>query len=388
MAAGGDQPWVQAWLRKNDLPLDLIPDGPGTVWVSALTFNDSLEYHRPKLDAYLPEGTYRRNWNAENQAKAILPNGGQVVCKAAAQGRGKFQGASVRLVVLDEEHDEDIYEESLRATAEAPRGEPAGLVLLSMTPLKGVTWPHRVFVRASDPEHYNGTITGLDNPHVDSTELRKRFKHLPKTKQDARLWGKWATAKGAIYPSFSRQVHVIDDRDIPAGWARYRCIDFGLNFACVWAALDPDRDQLHIYRAYKSYDVKLTGNARQVKTLSAAERYRITLADPADKEARDELRRDHALRTVAAKKPIELGIDAVHERLALTEQGYPRLVFHRNGSRAAIAEGAPDAIEEMELYKRDEKGVIVKANDHLVDCIRYIVYHIHRSGGGFGVTAG
>ena len=368
MAAGRSEPWVQAWLTANDIDPSLIPEGPGTVWVSALTFNDALEYHRPKLDSYLPQGTAKRNWTAENQAKAILPNGGCVVSKAEAQGRKKYQGSAVRLVVLDEEHAEEIYEECLRATA-----EDDGLVVLSMTPLMGITWPHRVFLREASPEHYTDTITGLDNPHVVSKALRDRFKHLPPEKRDARLLGKWATAKGIIYPSFSRAVHLVPARVLPPEWPRYRAIDFGIWFACLWAALDPKLDQLHVYRVLKTYDVKLSENARQINLLSQGERIAWTVADPADKDARRDLAMNHGIHTRPARKAIEPGFDAVAERLAVTEQGHPRLVFHEGVTGALV--------EEIEQYRRDEKGVVVKANDHLCDDLRYLVYQLRKDAG-------
>ncbi|MEO1715767.1 MAG: hypothetical protein AAFR76_01535 [Planctomycetota bacterium] len=373
VAGGTDQWWVRSWLALNDLPPDAIQSGPGKVWMSALTFSDSVEYHRPKLDQYLPVGTERRNWRAENQARAILPHGGEITCKAEAQKRKKFQGSAKHLVILDEEHTEDIYEECLRATADLQ-----GKVVLSMTPLMGVTWPHRIFIASPSPDVGERTILGLDNPHVPSRGLRKRFQNLQPERRDARLFGRWATAKGVIYPSFSRALHVVPRFPIPPEWKKYRCIDFGIWFACLWAAIDPNKDQLVVYRELKTYDVQLGSNARTVNALSGTERYAASLADPADKTARVKLRKQYNLHTRPAQKSIENGLDAVTERLAMTEQKYPRLV---------IFDDLVELLAELPLYKRDENGQIIKKNDHLCDDLRYICYHLERSSGR-GVSLG
>jgi phage terminase large subunit-like protein len=312
----------------------------------------------------LPSGSKRRSWNAQDQAEVILPNGGRIVCKAAAQGREKFQGTSPRAAILDEEHPEDIYEEVSRGLAET-----GGPCVLSMTPLKGLTWTYQKFMQSPAPGHLHSRIIGLDNPHVRSKNLLRYFAHLPAERRDARLYGLYAAAKGLIYPSFRRGVHVIPAQAIPEDWKRYRSIDFGYNFACVWGALDPVRDQLHIYTDLLTQDVPLSGNARQILNLSGADRYAWTLADPADKDARATLARDHKLPTLKAKKDVEAGIDAVAERLHVCDQGYPRLVIH---------DSCRELLRELAVYRRNDKGEIKKQNDHLCDCLRYMVYYLAR----------
>lgn len=364
LAAGSGEWWVRRWCRLNGIDPSAIPVEPAThdraVVVSALTFNDSLEYHRPKLDRWLPAGTKRRKWKAVDQAECIMPNGGRIVCKAAAQGREKFQGNAPRAAILDEEHPEDVYEEISRGLAETD-----GVAVLSMTPLKGLTWAFDRFVHNPPPGHLYSRITGLDNPHVRSRSLLARFSHLEPHKRDARLYGKFARARGLIYPSLDRAIHVVEPRTLPPEWRRFRAIDFGYNFACVWGALDPDLDQLHIYCELLTQDVKLSANARQIIALSGQDRFAWTVADPADKDGRITLARDHDLHTSPARKGVEPGIDAVAERLALCEQGHPRLVFHAN---------CVELLRELNLYRRKPDGTIHKEADHLSDCLRYMVY--------------
>ena len=266
---------------------------------------------------------------------------------------------------MDEEHPEDVYEEISRGLAETD-----GPAILSMTPLKGLTWAYSRFVHDPPPGHLYSRITGLDNPHVRSRGLLARFQHLEPHKRDARLYGKFARARGLIYPSLSRAVHVRLAGQIPEDWPKYRAIDFGFNFACLWAALDTNRDQLVVYRELLTQDVKLSGNARQIRNLSGAEVYEWTVADPADRDGRESLARDHDIYTTPARKDVEAGLDAVGERLAVCAQGHPRLV---------IDPSCTELLRELNLYRRKPDGSIHKKDDHLADCLRYLVYYLSLS---------
>jgi len=39
----------------------------------------------------------------------------------------------------------------------------------------------------------------------------------------------------------------------------------------------------------------------------------------------------------------------------------------------------PNFAKEFVLYRRDEKGRIIKENDHLMDCLRYIQNNLQRA---------
>jgi len=370
--AGGRQSWSsRAWCQRNGLPLEILPDQPGTVWVSALTYSDALEYHRPTLDKYLPAGTRRRSWDGNQQATAFLPGGGVIVSKAAALGRKnarrRYQGKPCHLIILDEEHEEGIFEECVART-----GDFNGKVILSMTPLMGLTWPYKSFL--TDPgEGYGATtIYGLDNPYVSSVQLRRRFDGLEPHKRDARLFGRWSAARGLIYTSWNRDQHLIPDQAIPAEWPRYRSIDFGSRFACVWGAVDPSNDRLIVYRVLYSEDRTLGENALDIKRLSGVESYRWTIGDPADRTGIITLNREHGIPCLPARKEVDPGIDHVCNRLKPAPDGIPRLLVCRSALALAL---------DIERYKRDKDGGIIKENDHLADALRYLCTYLQRSRG-------
>lgn len=374
--AGGRRSWAsRSWCKRNNLPISILQDGPGTVWVSALTYADALEYHRPTLDKYLPQGCKRRSWEGQQQGTVNLPGGGSIVSKAAAMGRKnarrRYQGKPCHLIVLDEEHPLSVFEECVART-----GDFDGTVLLSMTPLMGLTWPYESFLTNPQEGYFYSTLYGLDNPYVSSVQLRRRFAGLEPHKSDARLYGKWSAAKGLIYPSWNRAQHLIPDRAIPKEWPKYRSIDFGSRFACIWGAIDPSYNRLYIYRVLYTEDRTIGENAREINRLSGVEKYRWTIGDPADRTGIITLNREHKIRCLPARKMVDPGIDHVSVRLQPGIDGVPLLQVLRSALPLAL---------DIERYKRDNEGNIIKENDHLADTLRYLCTYLRLSV-GMGAT--
>ena len=68
-ASGSNEQYVKDWLQLNNLPLDLVPENPSTVWCASLSYKDGLEYLRPKLDKYLPITII---WHLKNTLLSLL----------------------------------------------------------------------------------------------------------------------------------------------------------------------------------------------------------------------------------------------------------------------------------------------------------------------------
>jgi phage terminase large subunit len=101
-----------------------------------------------------------------------------------------------------------------------------------------------------------------DNPDLwdhavnDWTERGREYKAqldaIPNRTDRLRLSdGIWAGAEGRVYDGWDALAHVIDPFPIPDAWPRYMGLDFGgSNTAAVFYALNPDTDQLVLYREY------------------------------------------------------------------------------------------------------------------------------------------
>lgn len=372
-AAGSGEWWVKEWCEINQIPLDLIPSKPSEVWVSALSYGDALTYLRPKIEKYCPKGTTFIRWKAQDRAHALLPNGGKILSMSAESGREKFQGGSVSLVVLDEEHPKDIFDESMLRCIDLK-----GRVVCTMTPLKGITWVHDVFIENPQIGYGACTITGLDNPFVSSVKMRKAIAHMSEASQRSRLFGEFTNQQGLVYQEFNRNIHVVESFEIPDHWAKDRAIDFGVRnpFACLFFAHDERDDVIHVYREYYQTEKTSLENGHALNNIARRynESYRWTVADPESRDGRLTLSRECSIETHPAPKHLGVveTINWVKERLALDASGKPHLVVHDN---------CKNLIREFRLYKwaQSDKGDRpIKANDHALDALRYEIAFLKR----------
>jgi phage terminase large subunit-like protein len=374
-AAGSGEWWVKEWLQANDLPIDLVPSHPSRVWASSLSYGDGLEYLRPKLDKYLPIGTKRTRWNSQDRALATLPNGGVIVQMSSDSGREKYQGSSIALAWLDEEHPHPIYQECMLRTVDS-----GGRLFLSMSPLKGMSWVYSEFVEHGDRDGYEvHGISGLDNPWLSSPKLRKSVQHMSEASRAARLYGTFGAQEGLVYSAFSPEIHIVDNFDPPAHWDRFQAIDFGVShpFCCLWLAWEQDngRDCLHVYRELYRTEKTTIENGREILRMSKNDpAVRWTVADPESKDGRLILARELGIGSKPAPKHIGLleTIGFVMERLQLDAEGYPLLKVHRS---------CRNLIREFRLYRWEAKGRRdrpKKSNDHALDALRYQVAILKR----------
>jgi phage terminase large subunit-like protein/phage terminase large subunit len=302
-----------------------------------------------------------------------LPNGGKILSLSSESGREKYQGGSVSLVVLDEEHPKDIFDESMLRCIDL-----RGKVICTMTPLKGITWVHDVFIENPQIGYGKYSISGLDNPYISSVKMRKAIAHMSEEAQRSRLFGEFTNQQGLVYSEFKREIHVVESFVPPADWSRDRAIDFGVRnpFCCLYFAHDERDDVLHVYDEYYQTEKTSLENGRRLNDIQRRKRehYRWTVADPESRDGRMTLMRECSIDTKPAPKHLGVveTINWVKERLALDAAGMPHLVIHSN---------CKNLLRELRLYKWSTgKGQDkpVKANDHALDALRYEIAFLKR----------
>lgn len=402
-ALGGDHPAVRAWLAVNDLPADLIPDGPAQVYAIAPTSNDSLRFHRDDFDRLVgPFGSwYNRNGKGEAVLVVSVPGSkatGKIWFKAVDQGRKSFQGISIRWAWIDEEPLGDlgygVYDELKARVA-----DQSGQIGISMVPKEGITWVQEKLVgpEESGVEDEGARAFYLDalkNPHLPP-DFGGLYKGMDADSVAVNRFGRFRSRSGAMYPLWavgdgSREGpgHVCDEFPIPGDWLRFRGVDFGLvNPTCVlWGAVGDD-DTLYIFDEYykpngESYDwhadnvAETEGWERVEDGWRRGERtWRVEAGwgDPSSLKGREAF----ASRNVGvapANNDVIGGIDRVRERLRLRGDNRPRLkVFRR----------CRNLIREMGLYVKDDGRVgdfPKKENDHAPDALRYLCMGLHERG--------
>ena len=383
IAAGSGEHWVKDWMVLNDIPQALIPEKPSTVWIGSLSYGDALEYLRPKLDQYFPtKGTNRRQWGANNRGLAVLPNNGRIVSMSCDSGREKWQGGSPSVVWLDEEPPEDVFDESMLRVVDAK-----GWVLVTATPLKGLTWMHDRFLDTPCSGFSTDRISGLDNPYISSKKMKSAVAHLTEASQRSRLFGEFSSQAGLVYSEFSPSLH-IQEVEIGADYERHRSIDFGSThpFCCLWVAVIPSgalRPDPVLYVYQELYQTGLTTieAGRQINEMSGDDSFFWTVADPESKDGRLTLHRESKPPIPTLKAPKHMGvlegIGMVRELLAVDGEGKPGILIHP---------GCKNLIREFKLYRwdsRSKRDRPKKENDHALDALRYEImqwvrYNRHR----------
>jgi len=373
-AASSSEWWVREWLKNNNLPFDIVPTKPSDVLVSALSYSDALAYVRPKISKFLPAGCRFKNWNSHNRAKVILPNGGTIISMSADSGRRKYQGiGNIKLAWLDEEHPQDIFEESLLRCVDA-----RGKILLTMTPLLGITWPNELFVNTEKTDSFKyHFLSGLDNPYVSSVKMRKATSHLSEASQQSRLYGKFTNQTGLVYPEINQKIHVIKPIEIKKEWKRFLTIDFGCvnPFACLVCCLDENTNTLYIVDEYYRTQQTTIANGHEVnRRFKKYAPFEFVVCDPESKDSRMILARNCNLPNKPAPKHLGVvnTINLVKHRLQLQADDKPRLyIFNR----------CKELLKEFRLYswaKNQQKDLPQKKHDHGLDALRYLCAFLYR----------
>lgn len=211
--------------------------------------------------------------------------------------------------------------------------------------------------------------------------------NLTGARRERLLKGLWASAEGLVYDNWRADVHLIDQREIPASWRRIRSIDFGFTnpFVCQWWAIDGD-GIMYLYREIYGTRRLVQDWAKIITELSRDEAIEATVSDH-DAEDRATLER-YGISTVAANKAVTVGIQAVTERLRVLENAKPRLYIMRDAlvqsdSELETHKKPHSTAMEIENYSwpkgsdgRAVKEEPVKLDDHGCDAMRYAVMYV------------
>lgn len=202
-----------------------------------------------------------------------------------------------------------------------------------------------------------------DVAHLDDDVKRELLASTPPHLRDARSKGTPSLGSGAIYP-IAQSEFVVDPFVIPAHFHKCYGLDVGWNCtAAPFGAWDRDSDILYIYAEHYRGQAEPSVHATAIK---ARGDWLVGAIDPAalgsGQRDGEQLMADYTalgLNLVKANNAVEAGIMAVFERLST--------------GRLKVFSTCQNWLNEHRLYRRDEKGRIVKKYDHIMDASRYLV---------------
>lgn len=210
-----------------------------------------------------------------------FPNGSRLVLGYCDKERDvlRYQGQEYDIIALDEATQLTEFQFStFKACLRGANSFPKRIYLTCNPGGVGHAWVKRLFVdRIFRPEENPDDYAFIPAGIYDNRVLMEKdpaylngLRSLPEGLRRAWLEGSWDVFEGQFFPEFSRERHVCAPFEIPQSWKRFGGLDYGFDMlAVVWAALDPIRGTVYIYREFARSGLTLTAAARAVAEESA-----------------------------------------------------------------------------------------------------------------------
>ena len=214
----------------------------------------------------------------------------------------------------------------------------------------------------------------LDNPYIDPKEVEKARGELPGRYFRQEYEASFEDFTGLIYPEFNEKEHIINPAYLPIVYKRIGAIDPAISgiTGVLKCAID-EKGDLIIYEEYYEANQRVSEIAQSIKEDDI--RWYIDPSSSAStirKEGKlyslyDEYF-DNGIRPDPAEHDVEAGINRVGE-------------YFKQG-KLKIFSSCTNLIYELERYHWAEEKETVsgmmkarpyKKNDHLCDCLRYLV---------------
>lgn len=294
-------------------------------------------------------------------------SGGMSECtlKSYDQRREAFQGTEIDVVGLDEEPGADIKTECLLRVM--PTGDfEGGMLMLTFTPLMGLTetvmefCPEGQIPEGEQPAPNYVVNCGWDDvPHLSEAAKAELRKGIPPYQLDARTRGIPVLGSGVIYP-VSEDTYLVDPFELPKHWRRGYALDVGWKrTAGLWGAYDGEQDTWYLYHEYYTGHEEPSVHAVAFR---APGEWIHGVFDPAAR-GRSQIDGQQLLQMY-----VDLGLQ-LHQANNAVETGLYDCWERLSTGRIKVFKSLTNFRKEIRLYRRDEKGRVVKVDDHLMDCL-------------------
>ena len=375
------------------------------------TVRDTVQKELMGPPGALGTGTIPRELIVRAYKKQGIPNGIEMVevqhvsggistigFKSYEQGRKAFQGTAQDWIWLDEECPEDVYSESLFRTMTTQ-----GIVYVTFTPLSGITpfimnfMKNATLLEGARPiTTYNEDDTGdtkspfllsttdlirqidekgtesgravvqagwADAPWLRIEDRERMAANCPPHLLEARMHGYPSIGTGNVYPVPLEEI-LVDPFPIPDHWKHMYALDVGWNrTAVLHCAINPDDNVMYVYSEHYQGDARPEIHAAAIKYKGEWIRGVI---DPASKGKGQ----GDGVQLINTYKKLGLKITMANNAL---EPGVYKTWGELSDGRVKIFRTLQNFQKEYMVYARDARGNIMEENDHLMDCLRYLV---------------
>ena len=211
-------------------------------------------------------------------------------------------------------------------------------------------------------------------PHLSQKARDDLYASIPAYQRDARTKGIPQLGAGIIL-AVAEEDMLVDAFPVPPHWPRGYGLDVGWNrTAAIWRAKDPETQISYFYdEHYRSEaDPAIHGAAIRRRGLWIPGRI-----DPAAR-GRSQVDGQKLLtlyrKAIYGEEDLAAGVRLLGLARNAVEAGLYELLMAFNQGMLKVMRGrCPNWLAERRLYRRDERGVIIKKFDHAIDGSRYCV---------------
>ena len=350
---------------QNILVGDFVDPGSGLIPKDCL---DPKRVSRPGVPEAIDTIRVKHHTNG------VFDGWSSVVFKSYEQEREKFQGQAIHVIWLDEEpKNPGIYTECLTRIATTD-----GMLYCTFTPLLGLSdvvlsfmpggkIPADGVVQTDTGKPSRKFITQInweEVPHITEDMKEEMLSAYMPYERDARSKGIPQLGSGAIYPIIEEEI-IIEPFEIPRHWPRVYGLDVGWNkTAGVWGAIDPNSSMIYLYSEFYQGRQEMAVMFEGIRSRGqwvpgvidpAAEK----LINPTDGRSLFSYYVDSGLELALANNAVEAGLYKTWNLLST--------------GNLKVFSNLVNWLGEFRIYRRDERGKIVKKDDHLMDATRYLV---------------
>lgn len=315
-----------------------------------------------------------RNHHKGDQA-ITLKNGSEVLYRTATDPE-LLRGANLSWCLLDEAalYDSMVWRIMIGRLRE--HGQ-LGYAFISTTP-KGRNWVWQEFVAQQRPDYAIFKAKTRDNPYLSTDYVSTLERSYEGEFAAQELEGEFVAFEGLIYSEFRRGIHLRPRETMPKAF-KYKIagVDWGYAHPGVMLVFGVDYDD----RLFLIYEEYVTQRRIEEWADTAAWLNQqwggidTFYCDPSEPTFIDALRAKSCNAT-EANNDVLPGIQAVKSRLAIRDDGQPRLV---------IAEDCLHTAAEFEMYqwathKDGIRDAPKKTHDHAMDALRYAVMGVQEYG--------
>ena len=252
-----------------------------------------------------------------------------------------------------------------------------GYSWLTTTP-RGKDWIYKLFAFNPRPGYRLHRATSADNIHLAREIITEWESTYSGDELEQELMGKFISNTGLVYFAFDYDTHVLSDAPTKDYTHTIAGVDWGDASPSVMLVGGTYGGDDHVYIAEEFYqrNTHIDEFVSIAKDMTQAYGIKQIVCDPSEPEYINKFV-EAGLPAIAANNSVKVGIQNVKRRIGKTN--------HRKQPALTLAPGCANTIKEFEQYrwKPDRDGLssdtVVKAHDHAMDALRYLVMELDES---------